>query len=216
MTDELVTRLHQMKLARQLRSQASYRTTLRGAVRGLWNETTDILGFYETFQSAIRREFRNAWLEGMREAGLSAEDMTPDEEQALQSAIFSEFSYILPFGEDIEANNKASGGALEPHMTRVDLWVKRYTGIKNQALQLAQSDPVLQWVTHAEESCQSCIKLDGQRRRSSSWQRLGVRPQHPNLECMESAGGPDVCRCEFVVTTQPPTRGRLPKWRFEG
>lgn len=213
MKPSLSLRLHQMALVKRLKSQASYKASLRAAVRGLWQGTTDITQFFEMFRSAIDRGFEQAWAEGMREVGLSMADITPEEREALDHMKIEERQYIFPFGLDIEAADKASGAALEPHLKRVELWVKRYNNLRNQAKQMAQNDPLLEWVRHAEESCTSCIKLSGQRRRSSSWTRFGVRPQSPGLECMCGAGGVDVCKCEFVPAEGHATRGRLPGWR---
>lgn len=214
MTDDIRTHLAALKLRNRIKSQASYRAALRAAVRALWSGVWDEAEFFSAFDQAIRREFKAAWLEGMKEAGLSAEDMTPAEQVALAGMIAEELGYIIPFMDRIIEGSKENGGKLEPHLSDVELWVKRYLNLKNQALQMAQTDPTLEWTTHANESCTSCKKLNGQRRRASSWRRLGVRPQHPDLECMHSAGGPDVCQCELHVTKQPPTRGRLPKWKY--
>ena len=211
MTPELRLRLHQMRLHQRVKSVGSYRSALRAGVRGLWNGELDLLLFGDQFDSAINRYFTEAWVAGMAEAGLSKEDMNADEQRALADMIFAEEGYVSGFGQDILAESKAAGFPLEPHFQRVEMWVKRYANVKNQALQLARTDPVLEWVTHAAESCTSCLKLNGQRRRSSTWAKVDLRPQHPKLECMRSAGGVDVCKCTFNVTDQSPTRGRLPK-----
>lgn len=202
-------------LAEQLRTRASYRMNLRSAVRGLWTGEFSEGDFTNQMQLVIDRGFRQAWKEGMEAVGLVfPDDMTDAEHNALLTAMINEYGFIAGFAADIIAGSKANGGKLGPLMRRVDLWVKRYEGVKNQAKLSAEADPVLQWNVHADESCTSCIKLDGQRRRASVWrEKLEVWPQHPELECMESAGGPDVCKCTLDTTDQPPTRGRLPKWR---
>lgn len=198
--------------AEAVKSAASYGAALRAAVRGLWNGTYDQFEFFEAMEAAIRRGFSEAWREGMLEVGLSPEDMTPDEQLQLDRMIYEELGFIFNFADAISQQSKENGGALQPQLDRTQKWVARYTNVKNQALQAAKNDPVLEWVLHAQESCPSCLKLSGQRRRSSVWARLDIRPQHPTkLECMRSAGGVDVCRCDLVPTDQPPTRGRMPR-----
>lgn len=212
MHPDLAHRLRAHHAYLRLKSQASYRSELRAAVRALWTGIWDLEQFFNAFDAAIQREFERAWAEGMRSVGLTLEDMTADERNALDRMKIEERQFIFPFGTDIEAANQEAGGQLGMHMARVEKWINRYNNVRNQAMQMAKNDPVLEWVTHAAESCISCLKLNGQRRRSSVWARLDLRPQHPTrLECMRSAGGVDVCKCTFNPTDQPPSRGRLPK-----
>lgn len=207
-----MTELEAIAIEKRLKSIVSYRSEIRGNVRLLWNGTYDDVQFYVEMDGAIQRGFRRAWAEGMREVGLSPEDMTRDEEIQLLRMIVEETNFIFGFADAIVAGSKENGGNLGPLMARVDKWVARYTNVKNQALQAAKNDPVLEWVLHANESCPSCLKMNGQRRRSSVFARLDIRPQHPRkLECMISAGGVDVCQCLLVPTDQSPSRGRLPK-----
>lgn len=207
----LQAHLHRTLIMQRIKTQASYRAAIRSAVRGLWTGVLDEIEFFDAMESAIRRYFREAWMAGLAEAGIPADEMTPEESARIENHIFSELGHIFAFADAIEAGSKANGGALEPHMVRAEKWVQRYSGLKAEALALARTDPVLEWVRHAMDSCGSCLRLNGQRRRSSTWARLDIRPQSMRLECMRSAGGVPVCRCEFRVTDQPPTRGRMPK-----
>jgi len=203
-------------LATQLRTRASYAQQLRAAVRGLWTGIFTAAQFTNAMQSTIDRGFRRAWAEGMSAVGLVfPDDMTDAEQTAFTLAVDKEYGFIAGLAAFVEANSKENGGKFSSLMPRVELWVKRYEGIKNQAKLSAEADPVLEWHVHADESCKSCLKLEGQRHRSSIWrEKLEVWPQHPDLECMESAGGPDVCKCTLEKTDERPTRGRPPKWRF--
>jgi len=205
--------LRQLHLHQRLKSIASYRASLRAGVRGLWNGAMDEVGFFNAFRSAIDREFENAWKQGMADVGLDFADITPEERNALDQMKVDERQYIFGFADDIIANSKANGGKLAPLLDRVEKWVKRYTNLRNQAKQMAQNDPLLEWVLHAQESCTSCASLSGKKRRASSWRKSGVRPQHPALECMCGAGGVDVCKCELRPAEGHATRGRLPNWQ---
>ena len=201
----------------QLKSKASYRTQLNAAVRGLWLGVLNASEFEAQMQAAIDRGFRNAWKEGMEAVGLTfPDDMTAAEQAALFEAQAAEYGYIGGLAGAVMAGSKENGGKLSAFKVRIDLWVKRYLNIVNQAKLSVAADPVLEWGVHANESCTSCLKLNGQRRRSSVWREvLEVWPQHHDLECMQSADGPDVCQCTLNQTDKPPTRGRLPKWRVK-
>lgn len=204
--------LQHLAAMERLKRLESYRAGLRAAVRALWSGVWDEGQFYSEMERVIERGFLQAWVEGMEAVGLSEEDMTKEEQARLFGLMFEETNYIAGYASAIIEGSKENGGTLGAQYQRLELWVKRYTNVKNQAMQMAQNNPVLEWVLHANESCPSCLKMNGQRRRSSVWARLDIRPQHPRkLECMVSARGVDVCQCTLVPTDQPPSRGRLPR-----
>jgi len=193
-----------------LKRPSEYRMNLRNGVRALWTGEWDYVKFYEQIDAAIERAYTQAWYDALASINLTPDDMTRDERTALRSAIVRETQFIDGLAIAVEKNSKANGGKLYSLYGRLELWVNRYNGIKAQALTLAKSDPPLEWIQHAEESCNDCDKLSGQVRRASTWDSLGLRPQAPQLECMESAGGIPVCRCELVPTDKPLSRGRVP------
>lgn len=210
-SDKLQAHLEQEKLYLRLKSQASYRSRIRAAVRALWTSEWDIFQFFDEMNSVIDSGFDNAWGEGMKVAGLSFADITPEEQMELANFKISERQFIFGFGEAVEAGSKENGGKLGPLFSRVELWVQRWQAVKSRALSMAQSDGLFEWVLSAQESCTSCLKLQGQTRRLSVWQRLDIRPQHPRkLECEISSGGITVCKCSLVPSQGPSSRGRLP------
>jgi hypothetical protein len=194
-----------------LKSISGYRSGIRSAVRGLWTGVFDFFEFMDAMITVINWHFPRAWAEGMAAVGLKyPDDITLDEQLALNRAIITELAFIEGFGDAIEKGSKANGGKLTPLFLRAEKWVGRYNQLVNQAMQMAKNDPALMWVRHALDSCSSCIRLDGQTRRASTWLSHDLRPQSGRLECVRSARGIPVCRCEFLPTTNPLTRGRLP------
>lgn len=201
-----------LTLTEQSRSADQYGVSIRGNVRALWAGVVDIDQFMVAMRATVRRGLTLAWHEGAAECGIKPDELTDKEEQALEAAVRSEYSYIFAFGEYIEANNKASKGLLQDLYGRVSLWVNRYLDVTNRAKVMACRDQKLEWrlnqVRGTKESCDSCQKLAGQVRRGSTWERLGVRPQSPPNRKLACGGWK--CGCGLVVTDKPVSRGRLP------
>ena len=138
--------------------------------------------------------------------------MTPNERMALRQGIAQETSYIAGLLDATEQGSKANGGKLAPLFNRVELWVQRYQQVYTDGMMAARDDPKLLWVWHPEaEHCSSCAALQGKVKRKSQWDKAGLQPQSMRLECMRSAGGITVCKCHFEPTTEPASRGPLPR-----
>ncbi len=146
----------------------------------------------------------------MQSVGLTMDDMTPQERMELQSAIVRERQFVMGFADAVEAGSKANGGKLGAFAHRIDLWVNRYDALKAKALTMAKADTKLEWVLHANESCNDCLRLGGKVKRASVWRRNNLYPQAPQLDCMQGASGVPVCKCQLVPTDKPVSRGRLP------
>lgn len=207
-----IDRLEAEHLTRKLKTAASYRANVRAAVRALWSGEWDLFQFFDNMVTVIDGGFDKAWADGMKVAGLSFQDITPDERMRLENLKIEERQHVFGFGEAIEQGSKENGGKLGPLFSRVQLWVNRWNAVKNEATSMAQADPLLEWVISAQESCSTCLRMNGQVRRLSVWQRLDIRPQHPNkLECEISSGAISVCKCTFAPSQGPASRGRVPR-----
>ena len=194
------------KLREQSRGASNYHNAIRSAVRGLWVGALDYDQFFQAMESAIRLGIPQAWHEGARECGVMPSELTPEERLVMQSAIWDEYNYIGNFALAIEASSKALGGKLGPLMNRAELWINRYKDIVNRAKTMACKNQKLMWVLgKTEVHCSSCLKLNGKIKRGSQWERAGIRPQHPDLEC-----GGWRCDCSLVPTVAPMSKGPLP------
>lgn len=194
------------ELQEQSRGAANYYNAIRSAVRGLWVGALDFDQFFQALESAIRLGVPQAWYEGAKECGITPAELTPEERLAMQAAIWDEYNYIGGFASAIEAGSKGNGGKLGPLMTRAKLWVNRYKDITNRAKTMACGDQKLVWVLgKTEQHCSSCLKLTDKVKRASQWERAGIRPQHPDLEC-----GGWRCDCSLEPTDAPMSMGPLP------
>jgi hypothetical protein len=196
--------------ALMINSLHDYGRGIRAAVRGLWKGDFDIMDALDQFISTIQRGLRRAWLEGASKAGITEVELTPDELSQIETITGEEISHILPFLEAVNENNKASGAKLSPHLERSIKWLGRYSQVMNMAMQSASTNPKLKWVLGKAEHCESCLRLANKVKRASQWEEADLRPQSPRLACMQNAKGVPVCKCEFQVTDERLSPGKLP------
>lgn len=195
-------------LARQHWAQ-NYRMDIRAVVRGLWSGVLTYFQAWEQMDLAIRRGLPLAWQDGSEECGIMPSDWTPQERQALESAIARELGYVDGFLTAIEEGSKANGGKLGPLMGRADVWVTRYLDVRNQAMLMSCKDKKLVWrldcLRMSKEHCRDCLRLAGRVHRASVWAQYDIRPQHRKLAC-----GGWRCACCFEETDAPARPGRPP------
>lgn len=187
-------------------TEEGYGVGIRNAVRDLWRDNIDIAIFIAVMMFIIRSGFTAAWHRGAAQAGISPDELTPEELAALEGEISVDVGSISNFALAIAAASRALGGALAPLLTRAELWVNRFGEIQSYALRMAARDQKLMWVWNPlKEHCGDCLRYNGRVYRASVWDRYGIRPRMSELEC-----GGWRCGCSFVVTDDPVTPGRPP------
>ncbi len=186
--------------------EADFRRNIRGAVRGLWSGALDIFGFLESMNATINRGFNMAWNEGAASVGLTPDERTDEERNALYTAINGDLSQTIALANAIIKGQKQYGGKLTPLLRRAEMWTLRYGAIVSQAMAMAGRDKKLKWVWSPEkEHCESCQVLNGRVYRASVWARYNLRPRSRDLQCRGYR-----CGCRFETTTDPVTPGRPP------
>jgi hypothetical protein len=184
-----------------------YRRNIRAGVYGLWSGRFNFAQFVFHMVAAIERGFRRAWYDGAAECGISPIELTNLELDRLRLETNTEISYVIPFADDIDATDKASGNLLRPLQNRAELWANRYEAIKSMARSYACKDQKLEWVWNPlKEHCTDCGRLNGRVYRASIWRKYNLEPRMKTLACRGYN-----CGCEFRVTTNPVTPGRPPK-----
>lgn len=187
-------------------SAVDYRRSIRSAVHAYWDGNIDLMGFLDSMLLAIHRGFTRAWYEGAQQCGISQNELTNEERQALNFQINSEISHILSFGEVIGRSRKANGGKIGALYLRADMWAGRYSMIRDMARSYACADQKLKWVLGARrEHCSDCVRLNNRVYRASTWRKYDLYPRKSSLEC-----GGWRCGCEFEATNDPCTPGRPP------
>ena len=105
---------------------------------------------------------------------------------------------ILRFKDAIKRFKDRFKAGFKKAENRVQLWVntlyRAETEGKVSAPPIAGIEMKFRWqLGGTEEHCETCLALSGVVMVASDWQKLGLRPQHPDLEC----GGWN-CDCQLI------------------
>lgn len=169
------------------KSTATYRRSLRSAVRGLWSGALSYDEFFDMMLTAIRVGLTIAWTAGARECGIQPDEWSDMERQQLARRIAYENQWIAGLGEDIQRGSRANGGKLKVFYPRLEVWIGRWEGVQSEARTMACADRKFEWVIGpSEQNCSSCSRLNGKVKRGSFWHERGILPRihdAPYLEC---------------------------------
>lgn len=189
------------------KSLDSFRASLRAASRGIWDSSLDPLNGADAIYSAIRRGFEQAWAEGSRSCGILPGERTEEEIKQLNQMIGDNFQHVAGLVQWIYEHSKANGYKFEIIQTRLKLWVNRYEEVKNVAISFSCKNLKYRWQIDGGEHCRTCLKLNGRVARASVWAAHGIAPRMitDRLRCHGYN-----CKCFWVETDAPATRGRFP------
>lgn len=188
------------------RTKGSYRRRLREAVRGLYRGDLTLTQFVDSMDRSIQRGFRQAWRDGAAQEGIEMSELNDDERRTLRTLRNREFRYVLNFGQDI-LQGRRDEKPLSTYIDRVDGWVSRYDRVKAKASLMAARDKKKEWsFDPSKENCTDCARLNGRVHRASIWDKYGIEPQSPLLECFGIH-----CGCELKDTDKAGTPGRPPR-----
>ena len=189
-----------------------YRRAVRAAVRGVWTGALNQPQGVAALGDGVKRYFRLAFYEGAKECGILPDEMTTPEKTKLSNRIQYEFTFMKDFIAAVREGRKGSEAErpLAQFLGRAEMWVNRYTELRDLGQMLACGDRKLQWrLDPAKENCISCIRLNGKTKRASQWEAaraLGIYPQSPALKC-----GGFRCGCTLLPTDEPMSKGKLPR-----
>lgn len=193
------------------KSADSFRAGINSSFRGLWTGAFDDLDFIDAMIATIRRGFTQAWAEGAATCGIALDELSRDEQRALEAAIADQNSYIINVAFDIADLLEETGGGPFPARLRyrAELWHNRYGQIVEQSKSLACADRKAKWVIDpTKDNCNSCKKLNGKVKRRSFWNDREIWPQVAGAWYLDCKG--HRCGCRLVDTDEPLSRGPLP------
>ena len=187
-------------------SEASFRLSLRSAVRGLWEGAISKSQFSSAMTKALQKELTTAWSEGANECGVSADELTDEEIEALTGFIKNQLTYIVGFADAIKETDNDDSKNIFPLFERAKLWQDRYSEAKANGHAMACRDEKQEFVLGPTEThCRTCKGLNGRVYRNSVWVKNNAVPPHNwNFACR---GG---CECSLQKTDKRLTRGRFP------
>jgi hypothetical protein len=194
---------------RHQKNITSFRDGIRSAIRGYWDGSFSIGGFFQEMKLLVERELWIAFYEGVELVGLNREDVSAEERQRIEDEINNQIDYIMPFAVDIR-DGKEKGSGVESFLGRAEMWVTRYGSIKALAQIMLGQDEKLEWeLGDTTEHCNTCARLNGIVKRASVWNESGIKPGNAPNESLECEGWN--CRCSLRSTRKRCTSGPLPQ-----
>jgi hypothetical protein len=181
-----------------------YRDDLENAIYNAWADLENNLydpkaiktALVTKHKRAIREFGPEAFAEGLREGGVTAEDMDDDDKRVLAEWVSSQQSYVTPFAGDVMA---AAGdqSAKDAILGRVDLWVQSIETLGAQGAMSAKANAMVTWrLGPTEEHCDTCAGLDGQRHRAKWFTGNGYIPREPGSATLACQGFRCLCFLE--------------------
>lgn len=186
--------------------QQDYHRSLRSSVYGLWRGQIDLFNFVDSMISGIQRGYTRAFYDGLAVCGVRPDEISAEEQAALDDEINTEIQYVVKIGNDVMQGNQDSGGKLRDLTNRLPMWENRYAAVYYLAQTLACGDRKLMWIWNPlKEHCSDCGVLNGRVYRASVWQRYQIFPRMRDLAC-----GGFKCGCILQETDGRATPGRPP------
>lgn len=159
---------------------ASYRASLRAAVRGLWSDVLSYDQAFDSMMSSIRRGMQQAAAEGAAECGIKPEELSPAESLQVEKFIAEQTGFISGLLDWVEANKKSR---IDPKRAkllrrkgtltiygRLDKWVNTYRHVQATIAGMACTDKKKVFRLGAtEKHCGTCPVLNGRTYRYSTW-----------------------------------------------
>ena len=191
------------------KNRSRFAQSVNANARALWSGVMTPAEFEGAMAGTVERGLRQAWNKGFAEFGVMPDEMDEAERQYIFNYVLEQWGYIGGLGRFIEENSRANKGKLKDIKGRVDLWIRRYDTVFNDAKARAAGNMKLRWTLGVAEHCSSCVRLNGQVRRGSFWTSNGILPAVPNDDYLECKGYK--CKCTLQKTTERMSRGPLPR-----
>lgn len=157
--------------------------------------------FRSQFRALLLKSGRSAYNDGLEDAGIDLGQETASENRRRQKVVNEWLITQNPFIGEL-STRIAKGGTAQP-----DLWVHKSLSAIYQ-LGLLEGDKAgwYQWkLGQTEESCETCLALNGQIHRLATYSKAGKLPRSKSLACK---GFNCDCRLEKVKANAP--TGRIP------
>lgn len=189
------------------KSLSTFKASIMALSRGVYTGVLTSFEGADALFSAVGRGYEQAFTEGQKACGIKADERTEEESAELTRLIGDNYQYVGRYIEWVVAHNKASGSPFEMIKARAQLWVNRYVEVKNIAISLSCGNKKYRWQIDGGEHCRTCLKLNGRIARASTWAAHNIAPRMitDRLRC----NGYN-CKCFWVETDAPATRGRWP------
>lgn len=190
-----------------VKTTGAYELHVWSYMRAYFTGDVNAFGFIDLMAAEVDNQLRRGWREGAEEMGVLPEDFTEDDNVIIDSMVVNEQNYLDGIAGDIEAF-LAEGEHTDEEFSstfrhRAGLWARGYQTAADQAKLHFGNKEKLEWVLgSSEESCETCLGLNGIVAWAREWDEAGVMPGGSMLAC-----GGWQCHCRLERTDKRRTAG---------
>lgn len=186
-SNRLQTSLKGLKSVNEVTNE--YRDTLLRYAFDAWAGRMDKVDFARAHRALMRSVDTKAFIEGMREGGISDAEVQLDEddEKQIEDWLSGQLGFVGDFSAAVVgAKEKPEKDAIR---ARIDTWVDSLRVLSSYGYASAkQNMPATFAGSDGKESCAECSKYKGQRQRLKGWVKKGLVPGVPGNENFSCKG----------------------------
>jgi hypothetical protein len=162
----------------------------------------DRRSFGVTMRSLLKRYGFEAYKDGLRQGGVTVDQMDPDDASDAMRVFIQESAYINGLADDVF---KAKAVTQTNAQARAQMWGKSLQNFNDAGLLSADRNGMYRWDMDPliNEHCIDCKRLDKQVHRLKTWQSRALMPRSSKLSCHGYN-----CGCRLTKTIEK-ARGRF-------
>jgi hypothetical protein len=167
---------------------------LEGLTRKAWRGRIGARAFAGQMDALLEQYLKAAYLEGMDEHGFDESELDAQDRAVIRTELNNQRKYVDGFADAVM--DAKSENDLRPEINkRVVYWARSIEGVGMLAKSNFANNQVVTWkLGGAEEHCQTCRDLDGQRHRRTWFTNRGYLPRTPGAK-MDCKG----FNCECIL-----------------
>jgi hypothetical protein len=174
-----------------------YDATLTRFAFDVLNGNSDAVDFRRSHKALIRSLALDAYVEGLREGGVSADEMDDEDHAAVRAWIDEQAAHVNDFAAWLAGGEPRNSEAKRRELAeRVALWVQALDNLGGLGRAAALANTMCTWRVGDTEHCDTCRELDGARHRLKWFTSKGYIPREVGSDTLECGGYN--CMCQLV------------------
>ncbi len=168
---------------------------IKSANMGLTNKR----GLRVIMRSALRNYGEQAYKDGLADGGVIVEELDNVDSARWMATLAEQSQYLDSFADEVIQGRVSDAQA----NMRASMWGKSLQRFLVSGQLSAKRNGMYEWKLGNAEHCKTCLRLNGQVHRMSSWDAKGYTPRSSSLDCKGFN-----CKCSLIPTTQK-AKGRF-------
>jgi len=176
-----------------------YDDVLTNFVSETLNGNSSAIDQRRAHKALIRQLAPQAYIEGLKEGGVPAEEMDKADKANIANWIDEQLAHVNGFATDTQAASQDKALRADIH-TRLGLWVEAMRGLGAQGVMSGKQNMMVTWKLNAhhvtKEHCVTCPALNGKRHRMKWFTSRGLIPREVGSKTLACGGWE--CGCGLV------------------